>query len=99
MTATTLRRQFIRDAGGIPIGVILPIEEYVRVASLLDERLIDDQTKRDLSKLSMQSEILCFWPTCARRWPFMKWLMLSDLHVMRVVSLDQTRESELEKIG
>ncbi len=51
MTATTLRRQFIRDAGGSPIGVILPIEEYVRVAPLLDERLIDDQDKERLEQI------------------------------------------------
>ena len=51
MTATTLKRQFIRDAGGNPIGVILPIEEYVRVAPLLDERLIDDQDKERLEQI------------------------------------------------
>ena len=51
MTATTLKRQFIRDAGGNPIGVILPIEEYMRVAPLLDERLIDDPDKERLEQI------------------------------------------------
>ena len=51
MTATTLRRQYIRDAEGNPIGVILPIEEYVRVALLFDERLIDDQDKERLEQI------------------------------------------------
>ena len=50
-TATTLRRQYIRDAGGNPIGVILPIEEYNRVASLLEERFVDDPDKERLEQI------------------------------------------------
>lgn len=43
MTVTVLQRQFIRDAGGNPIGVILPLDEYARVPSLLDDReMVDD---------------------------------------------------------
>jgi hypothetical protein len=38
MTTTPLQRQFIRDASGNPIGVILPLEEYMRVALLLGDR-------------------------------------------------------------
>ncbi len=34
-----LRRQFITDAAGNPIGVILPLEEYTLVADSLDQRL------------------------------------------------------------
>ena len=37
MVTIPLKRQFIRDTGGNPIGVILPFEEYVRVAELLCE--------------------------------------------------------------
>ena len=51
MTATTLKRQFIRDAEGNPIGIILPIEEYVRGAPLLDEHLVDDQDKERLEQI------------------------------------------------
>ena len=51
MTATTLRRQYIRDAGGNAIGVILPIEEYNRVASLLEERFVDDPDKERLEQI------------------------------------------------
>lgn len=36
-----LRRQFITDASGNPIGVILPLEEYTLVADTLDQRLTD----------------------------------------------------------
>ena len=34
-----LKRQFITDATGEPIGVILPLEEYSLVADILDRRL------------------------------------------------------------
>ncbi|MEZ4768377.1 MAG: hypothetical protein R2844_08115 [Caldilineales bacterium] len=37
MGSTMLKRQFIRDAGGNRIGVILPMEEYARVLEYLDE--------------------------------------------------------------
>lgn len=36
MTVTRLKRQFIRDAEGNPVGVILPMEEYVRIAPLIE---------------------------------------------------------------
>jgi len=51
MTATTLKRRFIRDTGGNPVGVILPIEDYVRVAPLLDEHLVDDRDKERLEQI------------------------------------------------
>lgn len=45
MTTTALQRQFIRDARGNPIGVILPLEDYARVASLLgDSEMTDEET-------------------------------------------------------
>ena len=34
-----LKRQFITDVAGEPIGVILPLEEYSLVADILDRRL------------------------------------------------------------
>ena len=36
MTTTVLKRQFITDAEGEPVAVILPIEEYARVKDYLD---------------------------------------------------------------
>ncbi len=45
----TIQRQFINDATGTPIGVILPIEEFVLVQGILENRtkmlLLDDQNK------------------------------------------------------
>ena len=34
-----LKRQFITDEAGNPIGVILPLEEYTLVADTLDQQL------------------------------------------------------------
>ena len=39
MTTTILKRQFITDAAGNPIGVILPIEEFSLVEEILAQRL------------------------------------------------------------
>jgi hypothetical protein len=33
-----LKRQFITDAAGNPIGVILPLEEYTLVRAILEQR-------------------------------------------------------------
>jgi hypothetical protein len=35
---TILKRQFITDAAGNPIGVILPLEEYALVKEILEQR-------------------------------------------------------------
>ena len=39
MTTTILKRQFITDAAGNPIGAILPIEEFSLVEEILTQRL------------------------------------------------------------
>ncbi len=36
MTTAVLKRQFIKDATGNPIGVILPLEEFALVENILD---------------------------------------------------------------
>ncbi len=44
-----LKRQFITDAAGNPIGVILPLEEYALVADTLEQRLtaqLDDKLRQ-----------------------------------------------------
>ncbi len=38
MAGTILKRQFITDAAGNPVGVILPLEEFVLVEEILDQR-------------------------------------------------------------
>jgi hypothetical protein len=38
MTTATLKRQFITDAEGNPIAVILPMEEFALVKDILDQR-------------------------------------------------------------
>ncbi len=39
MAAHVLKRQFIRDSEGNPIGVILPLEEFALVEESLKQRL------------------------------------------------------------
>lgn len=44
-----LKRQFITDGSGNPIGVILPLEEYTLVADTLEQRLsaqMDDKLRQ-----------------------------------------------------
>jgi hypothetical protein len=38
MTTTTLKRQFITDASGNPVGVILPLAEFALVQDVLEQR-------------------------------------------------------------
>ena len=51
MASTMLKRQFIRDAGGNPIGVILPLEEYERVSEYLDESAERDWESANLEQI------------------------------------------------
>ncbi|MCX5975095.1 MAG: hypothetical protein NTU59_10620 [Coprothermobacterota bacterium] len=39
MARTVLKRQFITDAAGNPVGVILPLEEFALVEETLKQRL------------------------------------------------------------
>lgn len=39
MATTVLKRQFITDAAGNPVGVILPLEEFALVEETLKQRL------------------------------------------------------------
>ena len=38
MTVAVLKRQFIADATGSPVGVILPLEEFALVEKILEQR-------------------------------------------------------------
>ncbi len=38
MTIVVLKRQFITDAAGNPVGVILPLEEFALVEEILEQR-------------------------------------------------------------
>jgi hypothetical protein len=39
MTVITLKRQFIADASGQPVGVILPLSEFALVKDVLEQKL------------------------------------------------------------
>ena len=51
MSTIALKRQFIRDETSNPIGVILPFEEYVRVAQFLGESLDKDWQSDNLEQI------------------------------------------------
>jgi hypothetical protein len=46
---TTLKRQFITDATGNPIGVILPMEEFVLIEQTLEQRLQSSHAAHSLA--------------------------------------------------
>jgi hypothetical protein len=48
---TVLKRQYIMDATGNPIGVILPLEEFELVAETLEQRLRGEQTVARLQRM------------------------------------------------
>lgn len=50
---TVLKRQFITDANGRPIGVILPLDEYDLVAATLDQRLAAQQLAAQLQQMEI----------------------------------------------
>ncbi len=49
MTVAVLKRQFITDAAGNPIGVILPLKEFALIEEILERRFpsLDEATKLD----------------------------------------------------
>jgi len=49
MTMTVLKRQFITDTAGNPVGVILPLEEFALVEKILEQRFptADEADKLD----------------------------------------------------
>jgi hypothetical protein len=59
MTQTILKRQFITDAEGKPIAVILPMEEFVLVRDVLDQKTqaIDETDKLAKMKQAAQDPL------------------------------------------
>ncbi|MCZ7568695.1 MAG: hypothetical protein M5U01_08900 [Ardenticatenaceae bacterium] len=53
MATTALKRQFITDAEGNPIGVILPLEEFALVEEFLEQRF---PTPSDADKLARMQQ-------------------------------------------
>ena len=53
MTETILKRQYITDADGTPVGVILPIEEFALVQDLLEEKFPSDKTLDPKAKVGL----------------------------------------------
>lgn len=53
---TVLKRQFITDATGNPIAVILPLEEFELVAETLEQRLTSQQTEAKLQRMEAAAQ-------------------------------------------
>jgi hypothetical protein len=53
MTKTALKRQFIRDTAGNPVGVILPLEEFALVEEILEQQ---SQTLIEADKLDRMEQ-------------------------------------------
>jgi hypothetical protein len=53
---TVLKRQFITDTTGNPIGVILPLEEFELVAETLAQRLTSQQTEVKLQRMEVAAQ-------------------------------------------
>lgn len=51
MAAHVLKRQFIKDAAGNPVGVILPLEEFALVEEVLKQRLEVPSNEDKLAKM------------------------------------------------
>jgi len=51
MATTVLKRQFITDAAGNPVGVILPLEEFALVEETLRQRLPVPGTGEKLAQM------------------------------------------------
>jgi hypothetical protein len=51
MATTVLKRQFITDAAGNPVGVILPLEEFALVEETLKQRLPVPDTGDKLAQM------------------------------------------------
>ena len=60
MAGTVLRRQFITDAAGDPVGVILPLEEFALVEETLRQRLPVPDTADKLLQMEQAADDALF---------------------------------------
>ena len=68
MTTTVLKRQYIADALGNPIGVILPIEEFALAEEVLEQRLLTPTQADKLNQMEQATMIPSLWLTCLKQW-------------------------------
>lgn len=53
---TTIKRQFIADADGRPVAVLLPLEEYTLVEELLEQRLAVGSRDTRLAQIAQAAD-------------------------------------------
>ena len=60
MASTVLKRQYITDAAGNPIGIILPLEEFALVEETLKQRLPHPGTADKIAKMELAANDALF---------------------------------------
>ena len=60
MAGSVLKRQFITDASGNPVGVILPLEEFALVEETLKQRLPVPDTEDKLAQIEQAASDTLF---------------------------------------
>jgi hypothetical protein len=60
MARAVLKRQFITDAAGNPVGVILPLEEFALVEETLKQRLPSPATADKLAQMEQATNDALF---------------------------------------
>ena len=60
MAAPVLKRQFITDAAGNPVGVILPLEEFALVEGTLRQHLPVPSTADKLAQMEQAANDILF---------------------------------------
>ena len=60
MATPVLKRQFITDAAGNPVGVILPLEEFALVEEVLRQHVSVPSTAEKLAHLEQATEDALF---------------------------------------
>ena len=60
MARAVLKRQFITDAAGNPVGVILPLEEFALVEETLKQRLPSPATADKLAQMEQAANDALF---------------------------------------
>jgi hypothetical protein len=56
MTTTMLKRQFITDADGNPVGVILPVEEFKLIEQVLEQRLSETSVAEKIALIDQAAQ-------------------------------------------
>jgi hypothetical protein len=66
MSKVVLKRQFIADSAGKPVGVILPLERFAVVEEILEQRFPVINAVKNSRGCGRRLMIPAFWPICTK---------------------------------